>query len=188
MNDAAELVAYLTARYDEKEGVARAASRRPPADDRPVTVDMPGLSATIRTGHPAPREPAADDSSGEWRLREHEHDYHLITDSDGCVVVYDEGSPTEEQAAHMVLNHPASVLADIASKRKTLADCERAASGPDHDYGDTGPGLAEDVLMDLVSAFEGRPDYPPKWTAEVRFHAEHGTEGCRRLGCVRKES
>jgi hypothetical protein len=65
-------------------------------------------------------EAARGQDEGRWR---HETGYQsgLVTDERGEVVVYDEGAPLEEEAAHIALHDPASVLRRCAADRKILA-------------------------------------------------------------------
>lgn len=55
-----------------------------------------------------------------WRRQEHPSETVAIYDSKGEPVVYDEGSPTEEQQAHIVRHDPARVLREIDAKRQLL--------------------------------------------------------------------
>lgn len=66
----------------------------------------------------------------EWRREEHPSDTVAIYDSKGGPVVYDEGSPTEAQQAHIVRHGPAAVLRRIAADRELLAECEAILSDP----------------------------------------------------------
>lgn len=68
--------------------------------------------------------------SGEWHVER-----GRVEDDEGFIVVYDEGAPTEEQAEHIALNHPAYVLADIEAKRAVLAEVESWT----HHYNDEDP-------------------------------------------------
>jgi len=77
------------------------------------------------------REAAAkatgDDKARTWSAESDIHpDAWRVIDGHGEVVVYDEGAPTEAEAAHIALNDPAAVLADIDAKRKILAEHARA--------------------------------------------------------------
>ena len=65
-------------------------------------------------------EAARGQGEGRWR---HETGYHSgrVEDERGETVVYDEGAPLEEEAAHIALNDPATVLCRCAADRKILA-------------------------------------------------------------------
>lgn len=80
-----DIVEFLTARYDEIEAAARAAT--------------PGPWGT---------DPQFDEG--------------FVTDSDGSYLVYSEGTVDIPTAAHIALHDPAYVLADIAAKRRLLAE------------------------------------------------------------------
>jgi hypothetical protein len=60
-------------------------------------------------------EAAAYRGVADWSSRKHPSDTAIVMDGAGEIVVYDEGEPTEEQAAHIALNDP----------RQIIADCER---------------------------------------------------------------
>lgn len=55
-----------------------------------------------------------------WRRQEYPSDTVAIYDSKDEPVVYDEGSPSEEQQAHIVRNDPAAVLRRITADRRVL--------------------------------------------------------------------
>ena len=63
---------------------------------------------------------ARGQGEGRWR---HETGYHSgrVEDERGETVVYDEGAPLEEEAAHIALHDPAAVLRRCAADRRILA-------------------------------------------------------------------
>ena len=65
-------------------------------------------------------EAARGQGEGRWH---HETGYHSgrVTDERGETVVYDEGAPLPEEAAHIALNDPATVLLRCEADRKILA-------------------------------------------------------------------
>jgi hypothetical protein len=65
-------------------------------------------------------EAARGHGEGRWH---HETGYHSgrVEDERGETVVYDEGAPLEEEAAHIALHDPANVLRRCAADRKILA-------------------------------------------------------------------
>ena len=65
-------------------------------------------------------EAARGHGEGRWH---HETGYHSgrVTDERGETVVYDEGAPLEEEAAHIAMHDPAAVLRRCEADRKTLA-------------------------------------------------------------------
>ena len=58
----------------------------------------------------------------DWLRAEHPGENVVIFDSKGEPVVYDEGWPSEAQAAHIAEHDPARVLREIEAKRKMIAD------------------------------------------------------------------
>jgi len=64
-------------------------------------------------------EAARGQGEGRWN---HETGYHSgrVVDERGETVVYDEGAPLEEEAAHIALNDPATVLRRCTADRKIL--------------------------------------------------------------------
>jgi hypothetical protein len=67
------------------------------------------------------REAAAKAAGGDTWVAEPRTPGSYAVACDGEPVVYDEGAPTEEQAAHIALNDPVFVLADVAAKRRILS-------------------------------------------------------------------
>lgn len=64
---------------------------------------------------------ACHETNGEWNQPDPERHPGGVDDATGDIVVYDEGSPTQAQAAHIARHDPASVLRGCAADRKTLA-------------------------------------------------------------------
>ena len=64
-------------------------------------------------------EAARGQGEGRWH---HETGYHSgrVSDERGETVVYDEGAPLEEEAAHIAFHDPATVLRRCAADRKIL--------------------------------------------------------------------
>jgi len=85
---------FLQARLDETEAAAKAATE---VDGQWFT---PGPGA------------------GEWAVRQNK----AIVDCPAGIVVFDEGCPTDEQAAHIALHDPARVLREVEAGRKILAE------------------------------------------------------------------
>lgn len=59
-------------------------------------------------------------SAGRWRQEDPHREPGRIEDDLNDVVIYDEGSPTGEQARHIADNDPEFVLADVAAKRQIV--------------------------------------------------------------------
>jgi hypothetical protein len=67
-------------------------------------------------------ETAAKAAGGQaWHQYDARHEHGRIQDEDGEVVTYDEGAPTEGQAAFIARHDPARVLREVAAKRALLA-------------------------------------------------------------------
>lgn len=60
-----------------------------------------------------------------WMQSDPERTPGLICDQLGNVVTYDEGSPSEAQAAHIARHDPARVLAEVAAKRAVLDEYDK---------------------------------------------------------------
>ncbi|MEV6180167.1 DUF6221 family protein [Streptomyces sp. NPDC052015] len=75
-------------------------------------------------------EAACGQGAGRWH---HETGYHSgrVEDERGETVVYDEGAPLEEEAAHIALHDPAAVLRRCEADRRIL---ERHRLDPDVHY------------------------------------------------------
>lgn len=73
-------------------------------------------------------------------------------------VAFNEGSPSEQQAAHIALHDPARVLRDVAAARQRLAALEEAI-GAGHDSYD----LAAALLPLEIAAYDNHPDYRAEW-------------------------
>ena len=74
------------------------------------------------------------------------------------VVVYDEGRPTGEEAAHIAAWNPARVLADIAAKRAIVEECADTLSP-----WDDGQWLAVKTLGLLAQPYAGRDGWDEAW-------------------------
>lgn len=74
------------------------------------------------------------------------------------VVAFDEGAPSEEQAAHIAWHDPARVLRDVAAARARLAQLEEAI-GARHDAYDLAAAL---LPLELV-AYDKHPGYKEGW-------------------------
>lgn len=137
-----ELIAFLRARCDEAEAIAK----------------------------------AAYGDSGQWwqRITERGPEGHLFEGSDpeggylsGTIVVYDEGSPTPDEFAHIALHDPAAVLRDITAKRKRLATYTAARAAADRYDDQYMAGVASglgDVIKDDAAVWSDHPDYQPAWS------------------------
>jgi hypothetical protein len=137
MSTVDELIAFLKARLDEAEAVAKAAQA------------------------PSP-----------WKAATHESDHWIVTDAAGEPLIYDEGTPSLEEAAHIALHDPDRELRVVAAKRAILArhfpikwDGEHIACAWCSDDIEAGPGLpwpCPDV-RDLAAVDSGHPGYRKEW-------------------------
>jgi Family of unknown function (DUF6221) len=147
-------------------------------DDRAVTDDgFAGWLAARYDEAEARAKAAAADGTAEWHLSEHDPiDPSRIYDATGEVVVYDEGAPSPNEAAHIAACDPAHRLADIALKCAILAmyvdtraALDRARDMPgEHaarDYLDAERELCalEPVVRQLGTEFAGQPGYREEW-------------------------
>ncbi|MGH3222260.1 MAG: DUF6221 family protein [Streptosporangiaceae bacterium] len=102
-----------------------------------------------------------------WKAADQEWDHWIITDATGDVVIYDEGTPSLEEAAHIARHDPARVLRDVAADRKLLAAYAHALTA---DFGITGEpydaGWAEALELAVkirAARFGDHPDYQKQW-------------------------
>lgn len=179
-----DLIAFLNARLDEDEQVARAAANQHQRavdafkSSRPADVDdLPGESPADWSGGP--------DEDGRGRFR------RAVWAGEGMATIcemhdeYDEASP-----AHIARHDPARVLADVEAKRRLilfLTDLRHDVNGQDpwytceaasmeHDGGEpvgawAGLGCScgrddrvREGLTLLALPFAGHPDYQEAWT------------------------
>lgn len=124
-------------------------------------------------------EAAATEAGGdEWTSDVH---VWMVVDSTGDPVAYDEGRPTEEQAAHIARYDPARVLREVEAKRHILADhstphtvvdgfcteCGREVDKNHHggDWCSWHGDHACPTVRSLAAAWSDHEDYNPDWSA-----------------------
>lgn len=78
------------------------------------------------------------------------------------VVAFDEGSPSEEQAAHIARHDPARVLTEVESKRQIVNWVERSRAFFRETNGTLTPA-AYQVLGPLAAVYADHPDYNEAW-------------------------
>lgn len=88
----------------------------------------------------------------DWRLQDHPSDTGAVYDSKGEPVVYDEGSPTEEQSAHIARHDPDRVLRQTSVLRGRVDLWSKMAGSH-----------ARACLRDLAAIWVDHPDYRPEW-------------------------
>ena len=126
---------------------------------------------------------AGNGAKGEWGPRLHPGMGGHLLDGLGDVVIYDEGSPADEQFDYIAAVDPAHRLADIKLKRAILAQYEEAVAtmneqvakrlGPGPVAGDVylcaDPGTLAEVgalsvvLRQLGTEFSRHPEYKAGW-------------------------
>jgi hypothetical protein len=144
---AAAAAVFLLDRLAEREQLARSA--------------LLGYDITMHAS--AGTQPSADDErwASRWRA-DYQHVTSLVR-RDGVLVeerVAELTGANYPAAAHIVSQDPAAVLADVAAQRAAVEELQRVLT----DYCDDGePVLAAAVLLMLVQAHAGHPDYRQEW-------------------------
>ena len=110
-----DLLAAVKAELDEDEAAAKAAAQSGNQFMEPGSHDPRWQRIT---GH----------NGGEIR--------DMCEPRRGCVVVFDEGAPSAEQAAHIARHDPARALREVAAMRKLIAYAIRNAEDADGEWGD----------------------------------------------------
>jgi len=135
-----ELVEWLRAQLEIDEEIARAAAH------------YEAGNWTTKGGHPVS---VADE---------------LVEQADTFerVVVFDEGSPSEEQAHHIAEHDPARVLREIDAKRQVLAEYEQAARYATTTWGQSNADQSRartlgKVMRLLALPYADRPGYKESW-------------------------
>ena len=118
----------------------------------------------------------ATESPSPWKGADDESDNWIVTDATGEPVIYDEGTPTLNEAKHIARHDPARALREVEAKRKimdeifhyeALIDSERgcccAASRIRNGECRSSPPDQIDGLRDLASIWSDHPDYRPGW-------------------------
>ncbi|MFI5955829.1 DUF6221 family protein [Cryptosporangium sp. NPDC051539] len=144
--------AFLLARYDEIEQTARAAVE---ASGNRGGGGVWVAAADVADGE---RDPWDNDESG----------YVLYADGDNRrdVLIYDEGSCRVEQARHIALHDPASVLLDVALKRR-LVDLHDETGHRDCSYCRyQGGDWPCETLRLMAQPFTTHPAYDAAWRPE----------------------
>ncbi len=148
-----ELIAFLRARYDEREQAANAAIWHEDAGTWRAELSPYGYGKS-----PGPR----------W--------YIIDSMDDGVVSNVDpQASEDEGVAQHIALNDPAYVLADLATKRKILDLLAADLSAPIVTV--NGPGVftstgghrkrALKMARLLAGPYADHPDYRPEWAPDA---------------------
>jgi hypothetical protein len=138
---------FLEARIAEDEALARAAGKR--------SLEWRSFGRSVYGG--TIYEPSIEDGD------EPDDGYGSIH------IVYDEGSPHEDEAAHIARHDPARVLAECAAKRAIINEHQTVPTAPGRpDTTCAGCGLAFNArpcptLAHLATVYTSHPDYQQEW-------------------------
>jgi Family of unknown function (DUF6221) len=106
-------------------------------------------------------------SKGVWTHVDPVRRTGAIEDDRGETVVYDEGSPTGEQADHIVANDPARVLREVEAKRQLVREISTLT---EFDWGEPDGSTRSDyveafrrVLRIHALPYADHPDYREEW-------------------------
>jgi hypothetical protein len=116
-------------------------------------------------------------SPSPWKAATHEAFSVIVKDGAGDALIYDEGTPSLEEAAHIARHDPARVLRDVAAGRAILAEYDEAAQSPydlpegvsegrDDDERERDAYLIDvldGVVRHLAAVHSDHPDYDPGW-------------------------
>ena len=119
-------------------------------------------------------------SPSPWKAATHPSDHWIVTDATGDALIYDEGTPTLEEAAHIARHDPARVLREVEAKRK-IVELHRPdpaeyidADGDDRSSVDcwtceTG-GVPDSwpcpTIRAAAAVYSDHPDYNPDWSEQ----------------------
>lgn len=93
--------------------------------------DLAGWLRPLVEARKATAEAAAARSTADWHRNADDY-RNDVCDSNGDVVVYDEGTPTEEESAHIAANDPRDVIAQCEADLLTLDEHKHyLANAPD---------------------------------------------------------
>jgi Family of unknown function (DUF6221) len=99
-----------------------------------------------------------------WKAAVHESDTWIVTDATGEPLIYDEGTPSLEESAHIARHDPARVLREVWAKRKIIEVYEAAAAlndpATDHSIG---MATLRMVLRSYAIVWSDHPDCRPEW-------------------------
>lgn len=167
MSDHAAMIAFLRARIDEDEQIARNAAG--------ATWGV-GTTQKVEWG---PMEPWTDgicrDHQGQiWPQTWTDDASHIYASAPNSRMVANmsdsyTNSLNRPNARHIAHWDPARVLAEVEVKRRIISECEKllAARGSSADLYRTADLLANDVLRLLASTYVDHPDFDPSWRVFV---------------------
>ena len=102
----------------------------------------------------------AAQSPSPWKAATHEADSWIVTDATGEPLIFDEGTPSLEEAAHIARHDPARTLREVEVKRKLIAeyeDCHNTGNSPDHYDG------YWDAIVRFAAVDRDHPDFRQEW-------------------------
>lgn len=114
-------------------------------------------------------EAATHNGAGRWTQTDPQRKHGWVEDDAGETVVFDEGSPTGDQAQHIAANDPADVLADLDAKLAIVDTYEQTVAWYNRPENQAAPagevhGL-HTALRHLARPFAGHLDYKEDWAA-----------------------
>jgi hypothetical protein len=103
-------------------------------------------------------------SPSPWCVSDHPAMSSVVDDATGAPLIYNEGSPTPEEAAHIARHDPARVLREVAAKRAVLLALY-ATGRPTTMSEQPSPtaSLARLALRHMAAVWSDHPDYKPEW-------------------------
>lgn len=96
----------------------------------------------------------SDPRSARWAAAAHPSESVIVMDEAGSAVVYNEGSPSDEEAAHIARHDPARALRFVEAMRAII----RESSGKGHGWAEREPayyGGLEYAIAILAGVYEG---------------------------------
>lgn len=95
------------------------------------------------------------ESPPPWSAATHGSDSWIVTDADGDPLIYDEGTPSLAEAAHIARHDPARVLREVEAKRAIVEHAEF--------WSENDQDAMAWVLRALAAVYSDHPDYQPGW-------------------------
>ena len=141
-----------------------------PGNEQGVTMD--DLTAFI-TARLDEDEAAAKACNGPfpWKAADDEDDSWIVKDAAGEALIYDEGTPSLDEAKHIARHDPARVIREVTAKRAVLAwyaDSVDASKLFKEKLG-TGTHMAAaaesylNVMRGYAAVWPDHPDYKQEW-------------------------
>jgi hypothetical protein len=125
------------------------------------------LRAQLDDDERVAREAGVSASGSRWHVAD--RGAVIVRDDDGMVVVFDEGSPSREEAEHIARWDPARVLAEVDAKRRILDEIVPLIDEMDgrieSEWGLRMEPIGEsDALVKLLALpYADQPGYRPEW-------------------------